>query len=46
MLEVIAVIGVMGVGFGALTMTSTIVPQLMGIAILVVLRPLFYTAIS
>jgi hypothetical protein len=44
MKDVIALLGVMGVVFGALTLTSTIVPQLIGV--LVIARPLFYTAIS
>jgi hypothetical protein len=46
MRDVILVLGVMGVLFGALTLTSTIVPQLVGIGVLVIARPLFYTAIS
>jgi hypothetical protein len=46
MKDVIALLGVMGVVFGALTLTSTIVPQLIGIGVLVIARPLFYTAIS
>jgi hypothetical protein len=46
MKDVIAVLGVMGLLFGALTLTSTIVPQLVGIGVLVIARPLFYTAIS
>jgi uncharacterized membrane protein YqaE (UPF0057 family) len=46
MKDVLLILGVMGVTFGALTLTSTIIPQLIGIAILVVARPLFYTAIS
>jgi hypothetical protein len=46
MKDVIALLGVMGVVFGAMTLTSTIVPQLIGIGVLVVARPLFYTAIS
>ena len=46
MRDVIIILGVMGLSFGALTLTSTIVPQLIGIGILVVARPLFYTAIS
>jgi hypothetical protein len=46
MRDVIIILGVMGISFGALTLTSTIVPQLIGIGVLVVARPLFYTAIS
>ena len=46
MKDVIALLGLMGVVFGALTLTSTIVPQLIGIGVLVIARPLFYTAIS
>ena len=46
MKDVIALLGLMGVAFGALTLTSTIVPQLVGIGVLVIARPLFYTAIS
>jgi hypothetical protein len=46
MKHVIALLGAMGVVFGALTLTSTIVPQLVGIGVLVIARPLFYTAIS
>ena len=37
---------VIGFLFGVLTLTSAIVPQLIGIGMLVVFRPLFYTAIS
>jgi len=46
MRDVIVLLGLMGILFGALTLTSTIVPQLIGIGVLVVARPLFYTAIS
>lgn len=46
MKDVILILGLMGILFGTLTMTSTIVPQLIGIGILTVARPLFYTAIS
>jgi hypothetical protein len=46
MRDVIIILGIMGISFGALTLTSTIVPQLIGIGVLVVARPLFYTAIS
>jgi hypothetical protein len=46
MRDVIIILGLMGISFGALTLTSTIVPQLIGIGVLVVARPLFYTAIS
>jgi hypothetical protein len=46
MRDVIVILALMGVSFGALTLTSTIVPQLIGIGVLVVARPLFYTAIS
>lgn len=35
-----------GVGFGGLGLASHTVPQLIGIALLVCFRPLFYTAIS
>jgi hypothetical protein len=37
---------IMGFFFGLLTMFPTTVPQLIGIGMLVVFRPLFYTAIS
>ena len=46
MRDVIIILGLMGISFGALTLTSTIIPQLIGIGVLVVARPLFYTAIS
>lgn len=46
MRDVIFILGIMGVLFGSLTLTSTIVPQLIGIGVLVIARPLFYTAIS
>lgn len=46
MKDVITILAIMGVLFGTLTMTSTIVPQLIGIGVLTIARPLFYTAIS
>jgi hypothetical protein len=36
----------LGFFFGLLTMFNTTIPQLIGIGMLVVFRPLFYTAIS
>jgi hypothetical protein len=46
MLDVIGVMGLLGLLFGALTLASGTIPQLIGIAMLVIFRPLFYTAIS
>ena len=40
------VMGIMGLAFGILTILPYIATQLIGIAILTVFRPLFYTAIS
>lgn len=46
MKDVILLLALLGLTFGGLTMTSTVGPQLVGIGILTVVRPLFYTAIS
>ncbi|ORY23437.1 major facilitator superfamily domain-containing protein [Naematelia encephala] len=45
-LDVVFVMAVLGLLFGILTLTPSTVPQLIGIGMLVVFRPLFYTAIS
>jgi len=46
MQDVIIVLAIMPAAFGILTLTSSVIPQLIGIGFLVVYRPLFYTAIS
>lgn len=44
--NIVLVMGIMGLAFGVLTILPYIATQLIGIAILTVFRPLFYTAIS
>ena len=45
-LHVILIMSLLSFFFGILTLLSGIVPQFIGIGLLVVFRPLFYTAIS
>ncbi|GFZ42804.1 hypothetical protein JCM24511_00522 [Saitozyma sp. JCM 24511] len=45
-LDVILTMALLGFFFGLLTMFNTTIPQLIGIGMLVIFRPLFYTAIS
>ena len=44
--NIVLVMGAMGLLFGVLTILPYVAAQLIGIAILTVFRPLFYTAIS
>lgn len=45
-LDITLIMSLMGLLFGVLTLLPTTIPQLIGIAMLVVFRPLYYTAIS
>ena len=44
--DAILVLALFGVVFGALSVTSTIAPQIISIATLTILRPLMYTTVS
>ncbi|KAK4689168.1 hypothetical protein P7C73_g923, partial [Tremellales sp. Uapishka_1] len=45
-LDVTLLLSLIGFLFGVLTLSSAMIPQLIGIGMLVVFRPLFYTAVS